>query len=41
MGKGKKLQPVMLPAKLGAIRRHLGLTQEQMVRYIVPDTKDP
>lgn len=40
MGKGKKTQPKFLSEKLRLVRRHLNFTQEQMVRYVVPKTKD-
>lgn len=40
MGKGKKAQPKFLSEKLRLVRRHLNFTQEQMVRYVVPETED-
>lgn len=36
MGKGKKEQPNNLAAKLLEIRKFLNLTQEEMVRLVIP-----
>lgn len=40
MGKGKRAQPRLLPAKLGFVRHHLGFTQEEMVKWAVPATEN-
>lgn len=40
MGKAKKTQPARLPAKLLTIRKFLDFSQEEMVKFVVPDVED-